>query len=379
MSNDRYRATKAFEKDLRRGRLAERLAPLWLRGIDFNNLKQPHLMHGTNGALVQRPLLNCQKWQLVPGYNKNKDFIVTNTKTNEQKRHEIKVDYKCFVDNPWREYGALRSLNIFVEVDLNNVANLEEVKETACFKGIEPRNIAWFNSNDGGHADFYEYYLPFLDVGWSDERGKLVVQANMLKDGRFNLDKEAIKAFKNDRNKTRNSGIVTQVPFEAFLVMTWDKLKELLERIAHIEFNTHYKPGEKGKLRIALPLNEVVKELKGSDTNYDGKMTMVPVCRFAPKKANRYKKLYMSKQLMDVIKRIEYGIVSAEEATKFLEPYFEKRGLPVPPLEGNGIMRIIGQNNEIIESYRNPMDNEVFEYFNTAIAADYLPIYREQR
>jgi len=360
--------TETFFQSNNRGRYGEHIVMQQSRGIDFRNLKPVT-------PIGDRPCYDTQTWEAVSGNNKNRDWIVTNTESTKQ-HHEVKTDYKALVDKDDSPM-ARHTGNICIEVDKNNIANLYEIPREY-LKRVDD-GTAWFNCNAGGHADFYHFYFPLIDRdGGGNERPETDMTVDFL-------SPEEIAAFLSDDAVGAHDSLITHMPLEFSLCVRWDKLQALLEQIAGVKFNAN--PSSKyGRALIVLPLREIVKDLKPSrSSEYDGRMTVVPICRTVSKGnefPDRDGKLWMPHRLFEQ-QVYRMGISgSGKQVLDHLDRDYLYVGLPkqlrqMIELEKRVSVAIEGQKEGIpAYTYREDSSWKEFQYFSSIEAVRHLPKYR---
>lgn len=360
--------TETFFESNNRGKYGEHIVMQQSHGMDFDSLKPIT-------PIGDRPYYDSQTWESVSGNNKNRDWVVTHADGTTQ-RHEVKTDYAALVDkgaSPINRHTG----NICIEVDRNNIDNLAEISEK--YRKVTDGGTAWFNCNADGHADFYHFYIPLID---RDGGGNERPETDMTMDS---LSPEEIAAFVADDAVGEHDSIITHMPLEFSLCVRWDKLQELLERIAGVKFNTN-PPSKYGRAMIVLPLREIVKELKPSrSASYDGRMTIVPICRTASKGnefPDREGKLWIPHRLFE-------GLLHREIFDSNGEQLLESLGLNNLPMAQRELLkRIIGREKVvqiIIEgqiedipayTYREGSGWKEFQYFSSIEATRRLPRYR---
>ncbi len=365
-----------FHDDLNRGRPGEIMAAQWLRGIDFDNLQPCIRIANDDGRRADRPLYDEQTWESIPGNNKNRDFIVRDSKHPEGIRIEIKTDFRAMTDGIVEHTAC-----VYIEVNAGCIGNLEEVKRGGCYRGFGAGS-AWFDPNDGRHADFYVLFLPLVN---RDANGNEMPATDMMLG---HLTAEEIQHFLKDENIPNEDSIITGIPLEFFAVVRWDKLKELLEQVAGIEF-CESKDFDK-KVGIALPLREITKWTKLSTRDeYDGRTAIVPICRTAMKETGATfiqsgGRLLVPKRLKEMITVADWWI-SSDGVAAIDEFNAQFPNIPIPEelqkiikcSVGEVWIKVISQV-EGIKAYTywdSDGEKQEYQYFNTAIQIESLPVY----
>lgn len=270
-----------FEQDMARGQIGEHQAKFWLNGVDFRNPPKPILdICDREGRIADRLPKEEMSMVFQKGYNKNRDYELNYSGRNQPIKLEVKTDFYAMVDKAGT-HELRHTGNLFIEVDAANIENIDEVlnNRQVC-KGYYENRSPWFGLSEESHADWYAFYVSTADY---DENGEQVPQSDMTDEGKggVKLTAEEINEFLHDNSLPINSSIITRWPFESFLWIRWDKLKEVLERHAGIRFSkmpTH----KKGKVNIVLPLRLLMNELHPSQRDKWGKRIFaVPCCRTA--------------------------------------------------------------------------------------------------
>ncbi len=270
-----------FEQDIERGKVGELQAKFWLNGVDFRNPPKPILdICDKEGKIADRLPKEEMSMIFQKGYNKNRDYELYYSGRKQPIKLEVKTDFYAMVDKAG-VHELRHTGNLFVEVDAAGIENVDEVinNRQVC-KGYYENHSPWFGLSEESHADWYAFYAPMADY---DENGERVPQSDMTDEGKggVKLTAEEINEFLHDNSLPTNSSIITRWPFESFLCVRWDKLRELLERYAGIRFSKT-STSKRGKVNILLPLKPIMNELHPCQRDkWDKRIFAVPCCHTA--------------------------------------------------------------------------------------------------
>lgn len=267
-----------FNSDMMRGGIGEKAAKFWLSGVPFFNPERPILDICDADGIIKHRLPKAEMEMIpVSGYNKNNDYWLIDGQNGNRMKLEIKADFRAMTDDPYRR---LHTGNIFVEVDPANVDNLEDVLKHRLCRGMSETETNWFNTAPEGHADWYAFYIPLINYD-NDGNPRSETDMTVPARGGFQVSEAQITQFVNDQHIAKRSALITRYPFECFVCLRWEKLKEHLEEIVGIRFNDNA-PSRRGKLSILLPLRKIVDAAhpRNSQT-WEQDTIIVPCCQFA--------------------------------------------------------------------------------------------------
>ena len=284
---------KDFQEQLERGKVGEFKAKQFIESIPFGETLPIIPIYMDNWTLRDKTGKSREKWEFQEGENKNRDYL--EPKAGETPiKHEVKTDYLAYNDKAGGS-SLYHTGRFFVEVDKGCIANLDslELKRSGCYRGNKQKS-GWFNPKDGFHADWYHFYFPLCD--YDGERIRLDWNRSQ---GIVKLPKAEIEQFTTDEKIPAGSCIVTEVPFEFFMSMTWDKLKSILEQFAGVEFLEAPKTTNE-RIEFSIPIDAVINQMRKDVLcgNYDKKIVIIPVCQYAKNRSGVNGKVYMHQRMM---------------------------------------------------------------------------------